>query len=146
MRFPAIVSEKDGVSIARFKRLSGCEARARTPAGLLKGAQDALDRWLASELAAGRTPPHPPKGVHLLRRESLLWVPVAPRVAVPVLIRWARTEAGLTQADLARRLRVSQPRIARLELPASNPSLKTMSRVAAALNLRLEVAFLPPPP
>jgi transcriptional regulator with XRE-family HTH domain len=61
------------------------------------------------------------------------------------LVRWARTEAGLTQSNLARRLGVSQPRIARLELPGANPSLETIRRVAAALNLRLEFAFLPLP-
>jgi len=145
MRFPAIVTEKNGESLAEFKGLAGCQARADSPAGILPNAQAALDRWLAAELRARRTPPRPPRRGHLLKRERLLWVPVAPEVALPVLLRWARTEAGLTQSDLATRLRVSQPRIARLELPGANPSLETIRRLAAALNLRLELAFIPPP-
>jgi len=146
VRFPALVTEKNGEWLARFKGLPGCEARGKSAAGILPVAQASLDRWLAAELAARRTPPHPLRRVHLWKRERLLQVPVSPDVALPLAIRWARTEAGLTQSDLAKRLRVSQPRIARLELPGANPSLETIRRLAAALNLRLELAFLPPPP
>ena len=143
VRVPALITEKNGEWLAKLKSLPGCEARADTAAGILPSAQAALDRWLAAELRARRTPPRPPRRVHLWKRERLLQIPVAPEVALPLEVRWARTEAGLTQSDLAKRLGVSQPRIARLELPGANPSVETMRRVAAVLNLRLEIAFLP---
>jgi transcriptional regulator with XRE-family HTH domain len=70
-------------------------------------------------------------------------VPVAPEIAIPLLIRWARSDAALTQAALAARMGVPQSRIAELELPGANPSIRRLHRVATALNLRLELALLP---
>ena len=48
------------------------------------------------------------------------------------LIKQARKRAGLTQAELARRLDVSQPVVARLERAGANPRLATLERVVAA--------------
>jgi predicted RNase H-like HicB family nuclease/DNA-binding XRE family transcriptional regulator len=143
MRFPALVTEKHGEWLARFKGLPGCEARADTEAGILPSAQIALDHWLAAELRSRRTPPRPPRRVHLWKRERLLRVPVAPEIALPLMIRWARSDAGLTQSNLAKQLGVTQPRIAQLELPGARLSISTLQRVAAALNSRLEVHLIP---
>ena len=61
------------------------------------------------------------------------------------LIRRARKSAGFTQNDLAERLGVSQPVVARLERAGSNPKLSTLLEVAAAtehsLKLELERDF-----
>jgi transcriptional regulator with XRE-family HTH domain len=48
------------------------------------------------------------------------------------LIRDARRESGLTQAELARRLGISQAALAKLERPAANPTVRTLQRVLAA--------------
>ena len=48
------------------------------------------------------------------------------------LIRNARQAAGLTQAALAKRARMQQPEIARLEAAGANPRLSTLNRVVAA--------------
>lgn len=48
------------------------------------------------------------------------------------LVRRARQAAGLTQAELARRARMKQPEIARLEAAGANPRLSTLKRVVAA--------------
>lgn len=48
------------------------------------------------------------------------------------LIKEARRQAGLTQAALARKLKVTQPVIARLEREGANPRLLTLDRVIAA--------------
>jgi transcriptional regulator with XRE-family HTH domain len=56
------------------------------------------------------------------------------------LIRTAREAAGLTQEELAARLRISQPAVAKLERPRSNPAVATLDRVLRATGHRLELS------
>ena len=55
------------------------------------------------------------------------------------MIRDARREAGLTQAELAARLGTTQSAIARLERTDSNPRVATLDSALAALGRRLEL-------
>jgi predicted transcriptional regulator len=55
------------------------------------------------------------------------------------LIKRARQSAGLTQAELAKRARMKQPEIARLESPGANPRLSTLKRVVAAAGQGLKL-------
>jgi transcriptional regulator with XRE-family HTH domain len=48
------------------------------------------------------------------------------------LLRRARRAAGLTQADLAERLGISQPEVARLESSRANPTVRTLEDAIAA--------------
>jgi len=59
------------------------------------------------------------------------------------LIRQACQAAGLTQAELGRRAKVSQPVIARLEREGTNPRLQTLTRVIAATGHSLELSTAP---
>ena len=53
-----------------------------------------------------------------------------------------REKAGLTQRDLARKLRTSQQQISRLESPSyEGHSLSSLRRVAKALNARVRVVL-----
>lgn len=64
---------------------------------------------------------------------------------VAAMVRRARTEAGLSQTRLARLLGTSQPTIARLEdAEYEGHSLTMLKRIAAALNLNLELRFVRP--
>ncbi len=56
------------------------------------------------------------------------------------LLRHARREAGLTQAQLAGRLGRKQASIARLEAPGANPTLATLDRALHATGRRLELS------
>jgi transcriptional regulator with XRE-family HTH domain len=62
------------------------------------------------------------------------------------LLQSLRSQAGLSQAQLARRLGTTQPAIARLESASSNPTVETLARAVSALGgrLRLEVDDVPP--
>jgi transcriptional regulator with XRE-family HTH domain len=53
----------------------------------------------------------------------------------------ARTRAGLTQDELAERMKTTQSTIARLESGKSMPSGKTMKKFAEATGSRLRIAF-----
>ncbi len=55
----------------------------------------------------------------------------------------ARTRAGLTQAQLARRMKTTQSVIARLEAGRTQPSTKTLDRYARATGSRLRITFEP---
>jgi transcriptional regulator with XRE-family HTH domain len=56
---------------------------------------------------------------------------------VPELLKDARRQAGLSQADLARRLGVSQAAVAKLERPGANPTVDTLDRVLWAAGHQL---------
>ena len=51
----------------------------------------------------------------------------------------SRKKAGLTQAEVARRMNVPQSAVVRLESGAHSPTLTTLSRYAAAIGVKLEV-------
>ncbi len=55
----------------------------------------------------------------------------------------ARTRAGLTQSELAKRMRTTQAVIARLESGRVKPSTRTLERFATATGHRLKIAFEP---
>lgn len=56
-----------------------------------------------------------------------------------LLIRDARRAAGLTQAELAARLGISQSAIAKLEREGSNPTVETLDRVLRPTGHRLQL-------
>lgn len=55
----------------------------------------------------------------------------------------ARGQAGLSQEDVAARMRTSQQAVSRLEGGRANPSLDTLRRFAKATGTRLKITFLP---
>jgi ribosome-binding protein aMBF1 (putative translation factor) len=55
----------------------------------------------------------------------------------------ARAEAGLSQADIAKRMKTTQPAVARLEGMAHRASLKTIKSYAAATGHRVKLSFEP---
>jgi predicted nucleotidyltransferase/DNA-binding XRE family transcriptional regulator len=59
------------------------------------------------------------------------------------LIRVARLEAGLTQAELAARAGTSQPAVARYERGSVAPTLSTFERLLAACGRRAIVSTVP---
>jgi len=58
-------------------------------------------------------------------------------------LRRVREEAGLTQAELAARLGVSQQAVAQAERWASNPTFRLLESWSAALGARLKVEIEP---
>jgi len=70
--------------------------------------------------------------------EVLLWVPVEPKLAIKLELRWMPEDLGLTQADLAKLAGVSQPAIAQLESPDSNPTIETLNSVAGGMGGQID--------
>lgn len=55
----------------------------------------------------------------------------------------ARSRAGLTQQQLARKMGTTQPVVARLESGRGRPSMRTLDRFARATGSRLLIGFAP---
>lgn len=53
----------------------------------------------------------------------------------------ARSRAGLTQQELARKMGTTQPVVARLESGRTRPSMRTLERLATATGSRLLISF-----
>ena len=142
MRYRAVISHEGRQTLAEFPDAPGCQTFADPGESIDAQAAEALDVWLEGHLANGRTPPRPaarrwrvPKGA------TVIEVVVPLRTAAAVALRWAREDSGLTQSQLARKLRVSQPQIAKLEDPNGNPTLDTVEKVALALGLHADLSF-----
>lgn len=57
----------------------------------------------------------------------------------------ARAHAGLTQAQLARKMKTTQSVIARLEGGKAHPSTRTLFKLAVATGTKLKISFEPLP-
>src|SRR5207253_346034 len=137
MRYPAVVTKEGKNVLADFPTCPGCQTFAPPGRDIEHEAKEALELWLESHLQQRMLPPRPPRSLKA-RKGTVLWVPVDPKLAVKLELRWMREELGLTQAELARLAGVSQPAIAQLESPDSNPTVDTLNRVASATGAQVE--------
>jgi transcriptional regulator with XRE-family HTH domain len=71
------------------------------------------------------------------------WERTALARAVAVVIVHYRAEHGHSQRDLAQRLGMKQPQVARLELGEMNPSIDTLMRIASRLGIEFTIDVRP---
>jgi transcriptional regulator with XRE-family HTH domain len=69
-----------------------------------------------------------------------------PATEAAKLVRDARSRAGLTQRELARRAGTAQSVVARIESGATSPSWQTLSRLLEAAGFELDVTLRPVSP
>jgi len=141
MEYLALVHFEDGCFVIVFPDCPGCVTQADSEDDIIPMAQDALAGWLESHLKHGEAPPQPSTRIRGKAGWKRHRIPLAFQLSVKLLIRWARQEARLTQADLARKVGVKQPQIAKLERPGVNLSVKTLERVIGALGIRVELGY-----
>ena len=139
MEYVARVTREGRHWLAEFPDCPGCQTFAASADALKVEALDALTGWVETMLQVGRLPPRP-----VYAAKKGMRVPLPARLAVRVQLRWAREDAGLTQAKLAKRAGVSQQAIAKIEHPDGNPTMETLEKVAIALGARLEVELVVP--
>ncbi len=65
-----------------------------------------------------------------------------PEFVIMEAIMKARIETGLTQKELSEKTGISQADISRLERGTANPSIKTLQRIATALDRKLSIQFI----
>jgi transcriptional regulator with XRE-family HTH domain len=71
------------------------------------------------------------------------WERTALARAVALAIVRYRVGHDLSQRELAKRLRMKQPQVARLELGEVNPSMETLMRVSAQLGIEFTIDVRP---
>ena len=71
------------------------------------------------------------------------WERTALARAVALAIVRYRGDHGLSQRDLAKRLGMKQPQVARLELGEVNPSMETLMRVSGQLGIEFTIDVRP---
>jgi predicted RNase H-like HicB family nuclease/DNA-binding XRE family transcriptional regulator len=136
MHYHAKITHEGRWWIATFVDAPGCVSQGSTRPKALVAAAEALEGWLEAHLVDGRSPPKP------AARRGTQAIAVDPQLAVAISLRWARLDAGLTQAELAARAGVSQQQVAKLERPGANPSIATLRKIATALGVRLELELV----
>jgi ribosome-binding protein aMBF1 (putative translation factor) len=70
------------------------------------------------------------------------YVALKPEFALARALILARSKAGLTQAQLAKRMGTTQSVVARIESGRNPPNLKTLDKYARALGRRIEVKLV----
>ncbi|MDD4600979.1 MAG: helix-turn-helix transcriptional regulator [Negativicutes bacterium] len=65
-----------------------------------------------------------------------------PEYALVSALIEARMKANLSQGELAKRMRTTQPMIARMESGRQKPSTATLLKVAKATGTRLQIRFV----
>ena len=68
---------------------------------------------------------------------------LAPEFRLARALIEARTNAGLTQAQMADRMQTTQSVVARLESGRAHPSTRTLEKFAKAARTRLKISFEP---
>jgi len=133
--YPAIVTPDDGAYVVTFPDAPGCVTQVDTVEQVVPMATEALAGWLEATLDAGDSVATPQVARRAPRGSRRVLVPVVPTaLALRILLREARAEEGLTQAELARRLGTSAQAVRKLERSGANPTLEILDRVASALN------------
>ena len=64
-------------------------------------------------------------------------------VRLAISVAKARERAGMTQAELAKRMRTKQSNISRIERGTHNLTVATLEKIARALHSRLEIQLRP---
>ena len=121
--------------LVEFPDCPGCQTFGGSRDEALAMASEALEGWLEVHLTDGAAPPRP-------RRRKGTAVAIGSRLSVALQIRWLREDLGFTQAQLAKRVGVSQQQVAKLENPTANPSLATLEAVARGAGAVLDVRLV----
>ena len=143
MRYAALTHREGRHTLAEFPDCPGCQTFAESGQDIAEQAREALEGWLESHFVGKRrlVTPRPSARARARKGQRILWVDISPDLSVKLQLRWAREDAGLTQAELARRAGVSQQMVSKIESPDYHPSLDTIERVTKALGVRLSVTL-----
>ena len=131
-----IWKEDQGYLIQGLKPLENVLTYGENVDDALKNGREALTGVLGAMLDHGQKIPEPQK---MRQTKGVYKIEPDPSVAIPILVRKAREEAGLTLVELAAKLGVTYQAVQKWERSGTNPKVETLNRVLGALGRRLEL-------
>ena len=124
---------------AEFPDLPGCITEGDSEEEVLSMAKDALSGWLAVRFERNFSIPD----ARPLKGKNIHWVEPNPDVGIPLMIRKIRNELGLSQKEVAHRLRIAYQSYQAWENPnIANPTLKQLSKLAGAVGKKLIIEMV----
>ncbi|MCD4785082.1 MAG: helix-turn-helix domain-containing protein [Candidatus Eremiobacteraeota bacterium] len=138
MEFPAILHRDEDVFWIEFPDLETCVTQGENMEELTKNSKGALSCHLEAMIEAEMEIPAPSD----LHGENIIYITVPPETAVSIIIRKERKNQGLSQGDVAGRMKTSYRTIQQIERAKSSPSIKTLARIAKALGKKLIIDMI----
>lgn len=131
--FAKIEQQKDKSYLVEFPELDGCLTEGGTLDEALANAREALNGWLAARCDHELNIPKP--SATKRKGRNFYAIDVDLTIAFVIGLRRLRMKRGLSQAQVAKRLEISQQAYAKLETPQkANPSLQTIQRITRVLD------------
>jgi transcriptional regulator with XRE-family HTH domain/predicted RNase H-like HicB family nuclease len=147
MQFHAIVWPDGGQYAVVFVDAPGCQTCASTPAKAEAMARDAVEGWVEVHLVTGSALPPKPQRIRRRLPKGGWWltITIPLKIAVRAALVTTRVRMGLSQADLATRMKVTRQAYQQLESPDANLRLDTLTRAFDALGVVPLITLAPQP-
>lgn len=120
LSYPCELKHEDGEYLVLFRDFQEIITSGETEEQALEMASEALNTTVSYYLENERKIPSPSK-----QKRNEYDIHLQPSLALSLAIKLLRLKDGLTQAELANRLGVSQPMIRKLEIPNKKRKLET---------------------
>jgi len=72
-----------------------------------------------------------------LQGDNILYIEVPADIEIPIMIKKYRKELNLTQSEVAKKINTPYQTIQKLEKIGSNPTIKTLYKIARAMGKKL---------
>ncbi len=137
--FAKIIRQSDGNFLVEFPELPGCLTEGKSFGQAKLNAFEVLNGWLAANCDRNLNIPRAKE------RKGKNYFPIEVDVSIEfvICVRNLRKNRGMSQADVAKKLGISQQAYAKLETPKkANPSLSTVKKLSEALNAEIDIRLV----
>lgn len=136
--YSARIKREDGKYVVTFRDIDGAITEGDTVEEAVFNASEALDGVLAVMMDNGFDIPVP-----TTPRKGEYQIPVGLTVSAPLSLYMLRKRLNMTQAEVARRLKVTYQGYQQMERPGANITARRLQEAAAALGAVVELKFVP---
>jgi antitoxin HicB len=144
MQFHAIVRREGRYHTVEFVDAPGCQTFGEDEASAERMAQDAVEGWVEAHLVTGTALPTPPRvRPRLPKGARWLTITIPLKIAVRAALVTRRVQMGLSQAQMAARMKVTRQAYQQLESPDANLRLDTLTRAFSALEVAPVISLVP---